>query len=146
MRPGCDRKSGRGDQWSAFGIALGFQFIEEADNQCSRIGELSNHDIPDQLKVNAEVVMNELVPHPGHLPPWHTRRTLAQWLRDALGGLANNLQVADDGILDHRPGEELIPAGLRISECPINGISDVQQIDALVLQSATASARIRSRR
>ena len=25
---------------------------------------------PDELKVNAEIVVNQLVPHPGHFSPW----------------------------------------------------------------------------
>jgi hypothetical protein len=90
--------------------------------------------------------VDELVSHPRHLPPRHTRGALAQWLRHPLGCLPDYLQVANNGILDHRPSEELIPAGLGVSEGPIKRVPDVQQIDPLVLQSATASARILSRR
>src|SRR3954469_4802373 len=62
-----------------------------------------------------------------------------------LGCLTEDLQVADDRVLDHRAPEERIPARLGVGEHLVDGLADVQQVDALVLQSATASSRTRSR-
>lgn len=90
--------------------------------------------------------MDELVAHPSHLAPRNSWRPFPQIQRHPLGRLSDDLQVPDNRVLNHQGGEELIPTRLGIGERPINGVTDVQQIDPLVLQSATASAKILSRR
>jgi hypothetical protein len=89
--------------------------------------------------------MHELVPHPRHLSPRHSGGAVSERLRHALSRLADDLQIPDDGVLNHPRGEELVSTGLRIRERSIDSIADVQQVDPLVLQSVTASARILSR-
>lgn len=90
--------------------------------------------------------MNKLVAHAGHLAPGNFRRLLAERLRYALCRLANYLQIPDDRILDYRCGEELVPARLGVAQSPVDCVADMQEIDPLVFQSCTASARMRSRR
>jgi len=63
---------------------------------------------------------------PAISPPGDTRRALPERVRHALGRLADYLQVANDGILNHRSSKELISARLRISERPINGVTHVE--------------------
>jgi hypothetical protein len=57
-----------------------------------------NH-IPDESEIYAEVFVDELVAHAGDLPPGHRRLQSACAVRDALDCLADDLDVADDGIL-----------------------------------------------
>jgi hypothetical protein len=56
---------------------------------------------------------------PANLAPRDSRRSLPQILRHALCGLPDDLEVADDRVLNHRRGEELVSARLGISERPI---------------------------
>ena len=53
---------------------------------------------PQHLMVDSEVLMDELVSHPGHLLPRNFWMSLTYGGRDFLRGLSNNLERSDHGI------------------------------------------------
>lgn len=52
-------------------------------------------DVPDQLEVNAEVVMNEAIAHAGHGAPLDRRVGRAKVVRHLLGSFANDFDAAN---------------------------------------------------
>jgi hypothetical protein len=49
----------------------------------------------NQLHVHPKVKVDEAVPHPGHLLPWHFGISFPDNIGQAFNGLANNLKFAD---------------------------------------------------
>jgi hypothetical protein len=88
------------------------EFTQENDDSSPRCRQLSRHHVPDEIEIHTEVVVSELVSHPGHLAPWHPRRPLPQGRRHTLRGLADDLKIPDDGVLDQRRNEELVSSRL----------------------------------
>ena len=72
-------------------------------------------------------------------------RAIALSSDTALGRLADHLEIADHGVLLLLRGEERIPAAGNVAGNPLATLQHVMQVQALVLHSGTASARMRSR-
>jgi len=52
--------------------------------------------------------MNQHVAQPGYATPWDFRMLGTDLLRKPLGGLTNDLKLANDGVLPVRSGNEYI--------------------------------------
>jgi hypothetical protein len=74
---------------------------QEGDDARPRGGKLLGNHIPDEIEIDTEVVVDKLVPHACHLTPRHTRRSLSQIRRHPLCGLADNLKIPHNGVLDN---------------------------------------------
>ncbi len=59
--------------------------------------QVAQHGVPDDLEVDAEIVVHEDVPDASRLGPGHSRVTLSKRGRHLLGRLANDLQAPDHG-------------------------------------------------
>lgn len=57
-----------------------------------------NH-LPNNIEIDAEMAMNQAIAHPCHTFPWDIRILDTQLLRDTFGGLADDFDISDDGIL-----------------------------------------------
>lgn len=101
---------------------------------------------PRRVQLHAELVMDEYVAHTGNLFPRNLRGKIASRLSDLLDGLADDLKIANDGVLHHRVCVESLTSVNCVAFDPCDGIPDVLQIDPVFLHSGTASARIRSSR
>ena len=55
-----------------------------------------NH-VPDELEVDAEILVDQPIAHAGHCAPFELRMPGPEVVRDLLGRLANDLQAADEG-------------------------------------------------
>ena len=64
---------------------------------------------------------------------------------DALGGLADDLEVADHGVLGASITHELVATTDGVGLDPLDALQDVDQVEAFVSHSGTASASTRSR-
>lgn len=102
------------------------------------------HDRPHEGIVDAEVVVDELVAHSSDLPPRDVGVLAPQGRREALGRLADNLELSDDCVLGPTVGVELrLAAGCLLGDVP-KGIPDVEEEVAVRLHRGTAEARMRS--
>lgn len=108
--------------------------------------ELLVDDLPDEIKINAEVVMDELVAHAGDLPPRQVRVRPREASREPLYRLPDDLEVAEHRVLRLPICEELRATAGRVRHDGTNGVTNMEQVRAVVLHNALASARIRSRR
>jgi hypothetical protein len=84
--------------------------------------------------------MDQLVAHTSDLSLGDLRLQHASPIRDALGSLPDDLDVADDRILSLAVRKERILAILRVARNRIDCLYRMQQIGTLVPQMATASA------
>lgn len=55
-------------------------------------------DLPDNLKVNAEIVVDDSISQADDFMPFHLRMFFFEIIGQPIRGLANNLEVPDDGI------------------------------------------------
>lgn len=61
--------------------------------------KLVGNDIPDNLHTDAEVLVNQQISQCGDLAPFDPRCLLFYLIRESAGGLADDLEIANDGIL-----------------------------------------------
>lgn len=67
--------------------------------ECSpQAGHLDQGDVANDVQIDAEVIVDQNVAHPGDLTPRNLRRPVAERTRHALGGFSENLEVANDGV------------------------------------------------
>ena len=80
---------------------------------------------PDNVLVNAKVIMDENISHASNLTPRNGRVPLANCRVDGTYGLANNHQVMDHPDLDQRTAIEGCPA-LHLFDLDLaDGIQDI---------------------
>jgi hypothetical protein len=107
-------------------IVAVFELFQKKQDPSPRRRKLGSDDIPHEIEIYTEVIVDELVSHARHLTPGHTWNSLSQIRRHALGGLADDLQISDDGVLNHRRDEELVPSRLRIRERSVDRVADME--------------------
>lgn len=69
--------------------------------------KVDRDDSPDDLEVDAEVTVHDPVAETNDLAPFHFRMCGQEFFRQAGRGLADDLQIADAGILALLVGEEV---------------------------------------
>ena len=79
-------------RWAAIELP---QEVRQLDLQARHLHE---GDIADDVEVDAEVVVNQHVPHPCDLAPSDARRASAKGVRDALGSLPEDFKVAKNRV------------------------------------------------
>src|SRR5438874_6681267 len=90
--------------------------------------------------------MNQNIPHASDLLPRNPGSLEPGRLRKSLHGFADDLQVANDRVLDNLLLQEGLFSAGGVRSNLRNTIGDVPQINQIVLHSGTASAKIRSAR
>jgi hypothetical protein len=58
-------------------------------------GQICMHDLPDNLKVNPEVFMNNSMAQPDDFVPFEARMSFLKVNRQPICGLAYNLKISD---------------------------------------------------
>ena len=53
------------------------------------------YNIPDDIIINTEIIMNKPIPHTGYRTPLNLRILLSEPVRDMSGRFANNLDTTD---------------------------------------------------
>src|ERR1700722_2026024 len=104
------------------------------------------HHIPHEHKVNTKVFVDELVAHSGDLPPLNRRVESTSALRNSLDRLADDLDIADHGVLRLAVREERLLAVGGVVRDGVDRLDRVREVSTLVLHRTTASAYIRSRK
>jgi hypothetical protein len=103
-------------------------------------------DVPYECEVDAGALVDELVAHPGDLPPGDRVIVRAGIGAEALHRLAANLDVADHGVLTLAIGEERVAVVVGVIEHGVDRVPRMREVRALAVYRATASERICSRR
>jgi hypothetical protein len=101
---------------------------------------------PDKVQIDAHVVVNEDIAHPGHAPPSDFGMPITQLSGEPLRRFANDLQLPDDRVLSHRFGEKLLFPNSCIRFNFGDGAKDVFKVVGVSTYSGVASCRILSRR
>ena len=102
-------------------------------------------NVPHDVERDAEIVVHDTVPHAGDVFPRNVRMRPPGLGRELLHRLAHDLEVADDGVLRADVAPEARLPVRRVEEDPLDRLQDVPEIESVILQSATASARTRCR-
>src|SRR5262249_49194279 len=88
--------------------------------------QIALHDVPDQREIHAEVLVDQLVAHPGDQSPRHLRLQGAGGFGDSLDGLADDLDVADHSILGLTVEEEGFPPVDRVAQDGVDRLDRMQ--------------------
>lgn len=83
--------------------------IQHCLNLAVQRWDISLQDTPDDIEIDAEIVVDQSITHARHGAPFHGRITVPNVLRNSLGSFANNLEASNHGPLHHRIGVELLP-------------------------------------
>src|SRR5262245_41143043 len=67
-------------------------------------------DLPHRFDIHAHIIMNQHVAQPGYATPWDFRMLGTELLRKPFGGLTYDLNLANEGVLPVRSGNEHIMA------------------------------------
>src|SRR5581483_8196585 len=86
-----------------------------------------------EREIDAEVFVDELVPHTGDLPPRHRRIPRARGVRDSLYGLADDLDIANDRVLSLAVRKERLAALCRVALDRVDCRDRMKQVGPLVL-------------
>lgn len=108
--------------------------------------QISFDHIPHQLHIDPEIIVNQFVSHPSDGFPPYGRMSFFQRDGYALDRLPDNFEVPYDRVLGLSVGKEALLSCRCIAYDVLNGVSNVQEIDAVVLHRGTASAWIRCSR
>ena len=105
------------------------------------------NDPPDQFKVYPEIFVDEHIPQCDDASPGNLRVLLLDEIRRQVScRLANDLQVTNNGVLDHRVCKKSLAPFSGIQFDLRKSVANVFQVDRFVLHRGCASFRIRSRR
>jgi hypothetical protein len=89
--PSIGSNSGKSSSSGGFPLLL-FQDLLHLPPQ---LRQTTPNGFPKQRHVHTKVKVNEAVPHPGHLLPWHFGISFPDNLGQAFGGFADYLKFAD---------------------------------------------------
>ncbi len=108
--------------------------------------KISFDHIPNKLEIHAEVIMHQFVPHTSDGFPRDIGMCILEGGGEAFGCLANDLKIANYGVLRLPVYEEAVFARCRVGQNVLDGIPNMKQIDTVVLHKGTASAWMRCAR
>jgi hypothetical protein len=89
-------------------------------------------DIPDEGEINTLIAVDEPVPERDYLSPNYVRRTASRG-RQSIGSFSNDLEIANDGVLDQPLAHEGLPAGCDVRLDGGYGVSDMRQVREITL-------------
>lgn len=72
--------------------------IQHRSNRLAERRYFILHDVPDDFRIKAEILMNQNVAKPGNFLPFHCRMLGSEILREFLDGLTDYFQVPDHRI------------------------------------------------
>ncbi len=107
--------------------------------------QITLHDPPDLAEVHSRIFVDQNVPQAAETAPGNLRGPVTRLWREALRGLADDLQVPDHCILRLWVSHEGVPTVGCVRFYTPHAFQDVNKIEAVVVHSGTASATIRSR-
>ena len=120
-------------------VRVGRQALDQRFDLGAQRRKLAFDDVPHERKVYAKVLVDELVAHPGDLPPRDTRLECTAAIRQTLDGLTDDLDVADDRVLGLAIREEGVAAVGGVVEDRFDCIQYVEQVGAFIPHSGMAS-------
>ena len=89
--------------------------------------------VPDRVQVNAEVVVDQLVTHPGDIFPGRLRVSGAHDIRQPLYGLADDDELTDDAVLNECILQKVVlGAAFEVPFDERDALQDVRQVDTVV--------------
>jgi hypothetical protein len=98
-------------------------------NYCLQVGNVDLNRVPHQLQINTKVVVNELVAHLRDLRPGNARLRLKKGRRHTLDGRADDLELANHGVLDQGGVSKCRFVDVyEINLDPANSLEDVAEI------------------
>ena len=101
--------------------------------------------LPDDVSIDPEVVMDQDVAHANNLGPWHVRRKLPDVVRNSTKGLAENLKMPDNPVLDQLLVLEDLTSTPRVAVDALNGLQRIAKALSMISQRGTASRSTRAR-
>jgi len=114
-------------KWGSLLPALSTCF-ELAPDRLAHRSQIASYRLPDDRRADAEVLVNEQVSKVAHVLPGHVGQSSGRLGIRVPRGLADDLQIPDDGI-DRLPvsGEGLERVGGRVVEDSVDGFRDILQ-------------------
>src|SRR5262249_49851978 len=73
-----------------------------------KVWHLHRDHVPDDIQVDGEVGVAEHIPQAGYAAPLNIPLASSDIIRDALGGLAQDLKVSHDGVRHHRADSQAL--------------------------------------
>ena len=86
-------------------------------------------------KIDTEVLVDQLVPHPGNPLPGEIRVRVLHRPCHVLRGFTQDFEVPDDRILRLVISEEGLASTGRVRQNPVYGVTHVHQVDPVLLHS-----------
>src|SRR5262245_53542438 len=128
------------DSGGSTGRSSGFgqQLLERPPER----GEFPFNRDPYERQIDTKIVVRQPAAHASDPPPWHLRPTLLHGVGEMLDGFPDDFELADDRILAHPLRHERVTTCAGILLDVTNRVENVTEVDAVVLHSGRASARM----
>lgn len=111
-----------------------------------QIGQVMFHHQPNCIQVNTKIVVDQNIPHPDNVAPWHTGITRLKLVWQRTAGFANDFDMMYNLGLDQFVRVEGSPAPHGVFLDSFNGIQNIPQTFGVVSHNERASFSIRGRR
>ena len=112
---------------------------EEGLNRVLQGPKLALDHGPDQVLVDAEVLVNNDVPHADDSGSWNLRMSFKELWTEGSGGLPENPEMEENPSLDELVGVEAVPAVRGVALHALDSLEHVEQPSPVVSHSGTAS-------
>jgi len=117
-------------------------FVEDFLNEWLKPGQVILASVPDKFGVDAEVFVDQEIPHVLHPSPKHTGMLPAKLITEVVRSFADYLKLSYNGIKQHFVGDEAIVRDtFQIPLDAFDGLPNVRQIRSVISHTRTLLGR-----
>src|SRR5713101_3406389 len=120
-------------------------YLQQARHLPFQVGQIILDNVPNQQQVDTPVAMNETIPEGDDLAP-PVAGAFTSRDRQARGRLTDNLEIANDSVLDKALCHECVATTSDIGLDSRDAVSDVSKIREIASHKGCASASMKGRK
>ncbi|OFW35201.1 MAG: hypothetical protein A3J28_08275 [Acidobacteria bacterium RIFCSPLOWO2_12_FULL_60_22] len=105
--------------------ALFSQLSEESFDLLFQGRQIANDDLPNDLSIDFEVVVNQNVTHTDYLEPRYVRHSIPDVFRQGASRFPDDLKMANEPVLEKLVGFEHLPPSRGVLLDAVDSLQDV---------------------